>query len=931
VEYNILGQVKRSSVPTEINSSWAPSGDDAIYPNFLWMEHEYDWKGRPTKETNTDGTFKSFSYNGCGCAGGQVTEIKGEQLTEGRRTQKIYADILGREFKSEVLNWDGSVYSTTKSVFNAADQAIEVKQFAGSETSSDFQTVTKTFDGFGRIKTSHSPEQIGSTVYSYNSNGQLQQIEDARGAKRQNSYNSLGQLEQVNYVSPTGSTTVPNAPTVTFTYNNLGMLTLMTDGIGNTAFEYNNLGKLKSETRQFNSSLPNAPLANNKFKLQYSYDSLSSQLTSLTDPYGQQINYAFDKVGRLNNITGSTAFGGVTNYLTNPQYRAFGELKHLEFGDNNTQMNMSYNNNLQASMFELLKPGRPNNLLMRDTYDYYDDGALKFIHSETPNELSGYFDRKYEYDHVSRVTSEKSGAEARGETNITNTPYKEEFFYNAFGNLLARKANNWSQEFDYNFNRFNNQPMSTFSNNRKQNTLYDNDGNVLTDGTEVYTFDSAGQLSKIIGGDGLNIETVIGTDGNGHQLKRSARRKNPNNTWGSWTSSYTIRSSVLDGQIISEVDNLGRKKTTLVYAGSEVLAKQKWNQSTNTKSVVWKHDDPSGKTEKYSAINQQATYIEERNEEKDVNGLAMAKADESPGVYMPEFIGATRPTELVGDAKCDMDGISVSCAMLDGYSAYLGLVAQGFANLKEQKEAKKRTAQPSGTDSPIPSILPSSGGKNNPMTFASHSKSASFNTQSKGCPDGQVSVKDPVTGVERCVDKPTGGVTIKDDLTPIKIINRRENQNEEIDFQRHRLRIRLSKALSGLSSTCLTALNAIGISNPNDILDTFDKIKFVANKNEKASAATTFYDEKPQRIASKSGVGEFQAARYTIGFIIHELSHAKSKLNDKGLYNLLLSSGVNGLSVNLVETGFNRKTKMKFATKKNYSDALSGFYNYNCK
>jgi YD repeat-containing protein len=95
VEYNILGQVRRSTVPTEINSSWNPSGDDFVR-GFLWMEHEYDWKGRPTKETNTDGTFKSFSYNGCGCAGGQVTTIQGELIPRddrptlnGRRTQKF--------------------------------------------------------------------------------------------------------------------------------------------------------------------------------------------------------------------------------------------------------------------------------------------------------------------------------------------------------------------------------------------------------------------------------------------------------------------------------------------------------------------------------------------------------------------------------------------------------------------------------------------------------------------------------------------------------------------------------------------------------------------------------------------------------------------------------------------------------------------------
>lgn len=53
-EYDILGQVRRQSVPTEIGSDWTPTGDDFVR-DWLWTYQKYDWKGRVTRKINTDG------------------------------------------------------------------------------------------------------------------------------------------------------------------------------------------------------------------------------------------------------------------------------------------------------------------------------------------------------------------------------------------------------------------------------------------------------------------------------------------------------------------------------------------------------------------------------------------------------------------------------------------------------------------------------------------------------------------------------------------------------------------------------------------------------------------------------------------------------------------------------------------------------------
>lgn len=88
------------------------------------------------RKINTDGIDQTayndsdvlISYEGCGCAGGQVTTVESEMVprddvptTNARRKQKVYEDILGRTFKAVVYKWDGTTaYTTTEQFLMAA-------------------------------------------------------------------------------------------------------------------------------------------------------------------------------------------------------------------------------------------------------------------------------------------------------------------------------------------------------------------------------------------------------------------------------------------------------------------------------------------------------------------------------------------------------------------------------------------------------------------------------------------------------------------------------------------------------------------------------------------------------------------------------------------------------------------------------------------
>jgi hypothetical protein len=50
------------------------------------------------------------------------------------------------------------------------------------------------------------------------------------------------------------------------------------------------------------------------------------------DPFNATINYTHDTAGRVTSITG-TPFGAITSYTSNTQYRTWGAIKQLNYGD----------------------------------------------------------------------------------------------------------------------------------------------------------------------------------------------------------------------------------------------------------------------------------------------------------------------------------------------------------------------------------------------------------------------------------------------------------------------------------------------------------------------------------------------------------------------------------------------------------------------
>jgi YD repeat-containing protein len=409
--YDFMGRVKKTSNPAETNSNWAPFGDDSA--GWLYTEQTYDWKGRPLIITNPNTTTRELSYSGCGCAGAQVVTLIDEGTidagTPKRRKQKIYSDVFGRTVKTEVFVWQSdTVYSTVVNTYNVRDQLEEVREYVGSESSGTYQTTSMTYDGYGRLKSKHVPEQDNGadTVWTYNADDTIQKITDARGAATINTYNSRHLITEVSYtVPPSSQITVPS--TITFTYDGAGNRTSMEDALGSIDYTYDSLSRLTSETREF------TEMTGSSYALNYSYN-LGNVLTSLSIPFrSRQIGYNYDTAGRLTGVTAS-GFSAthyvwpnqytqtLTSFASNITYRAWGARKSMTYG-NTTSEQTTYNNRLQPATYTLNNMNYQNTNVccsyptystMTWSYGYYDDGSLEHAWDAT-NE---WFDRAYKYD-----------------------------------------------------------------------------------------------------------------------------------------------------------------------------------------------------------------------------------------------------------------------------------------------------------------------------------------------------------------------------------------------------------------------------------------------------------------------------------------------------------------------------------------------------
>jgi YD repeat-containing protein len=674
IKYDNMGRAVEQSNPTEMQNEWKNAGDEQA-TGWLYVTQSYDWKGRPKRTTNTDNTFKEINYEGCGCAGGETVTVTDER----DRKQKMYTDVLGREVKIEAYNWDGqTVYSTRTNTYNARDQVTSI--FVRQGTSGTGQQTLMTYDGHGRLKSRKLPVQSGPTTYEYNSDDTLKKATDprgqdepnplAKGARTYYSYNGRHLVTKICYNKPGSTnceqgqqgpeqqnpdqiTAIPIAPNVDFQYDAAGNRTQMLETFngafyGQADYVYDTWSRLKEDKRKFADFTTT-------FILKYEYN-LAGMLTKFTDHFNAMVNYTYDKAGQMTAVAGS-GYAGVSQYASAITYRAWGGLKHETYGNGHT-LDLSYNSRLLMSQYNLSEFTGIN-------IEYYNDGRAKFV-----GQLNNVqFDRAYSYDQVGRLTQGLSGREARGQTPDPKDPdpYKQSYQYDVWGNLTNRANTFWGREF--------NPHTATYVNDRNTNPLwqYDEAGNIKQNEGGSYTYNAAGEKVDTVSVEGTITQSY---DGDHQPLKRVEVRPNHSSTI------YYLRSSVLGGEVVTELNSQGQKRLGNVYAGGARLAKQQNNQ------VYWVSEDP----------------VTGSVVETEQNGFINSSLDLDP---LGGYIGSSDPyvknpnpdySSLIGDrpshtsdadpfdpgSGCTLDGVPIDC------NSAMGMVSNGGAAVAPLQSVKAR-------------------------------------------------------------------------------------------------------------------------------------------------------------------------------------------------------------------------------------------------
>ncbi len=503
--YDALGRVYSISNPYYSTSD----------PTYGISYYAYDALDRKTQQTQPDGngSTQSWTYSG-------TTITSNDEA--GNQWQRT-TDALGRLIK--VLEPNGSSQSPpmeTDYGYDARNNLVWITQWGGPYGSSGSLTRSFTYDSISRLLTASNPE-TGTVQYTYDANGNVYTKTDARGIAITYSVDALNRVLSKTYSN--------GDPSVTYTYDahssgnsGKGFRTGMSDASGSSSWTYDADGHSITQSMTIGS-------INKSIAQQYYLNGATSQLTY---PSGSVVQYGLDSAGRNASVTDTT---NSIQYAKNATYNASGQLTGLLLGYSASFAGITESNQYQARLQpSILAASAPSGTLMSLSYNYhYGSGDNGNVYGITNNKDTSR-NQSFLYDTLNRL-KQASGGALWGAT----------FSYDARGNLTQTGAVAGTAT--------NPMPMSLSVNSKNQFTLggygYDNAGNVLADGSNVYNCMTGSTPTTYSWNAEEEIVCATGStytyNGDGERVKKS----NGTLYWGG-SAGAALAESDFSGRIVSE-------------------------------------------------------------------------------------------------------------------------------------------------------------------------------------------------------------------------------------------------------------------------------------------------------------------------------------------------------------------------------------------
>ncbi len=447
-QYNKVGLVEKESIPYISNGS---SRTSPTTSNNLLIRYAYDPLGRPTSITNAVGTV-SNTYDRWKLTVRDVQNNTKEYLNDAHGNLIEVAEYNAGSVYRTRYEYDGlgDLTKITDALGNIKNMTYDAINRKTSEQ--DFHTSTDT--------------TFGTYRYVYDNNGNLTSQTDPKNQTINYTYDRLNRPLTEDFTGLANTEVTYSYDTCT--YGKGRLCTAYINAVA-TSYTYNPLGMMATETRQIDGIT---------YITRFNYDWMGNIL-SITYPDNIIVNYGYDTTAGLQSVQ----VAGRT-IVSNINYEANREMKKIEYTNGTAIENVFDTQKLYRLSSKKTK--KAGTSLQDIAYTYDSAGDITRIVDASPSTIRKT--ANYQYDNLYRLTS----------ASVTNTGnnsnYNQTYQYNAIGNITNKSDQG---TYSYRGNEGTSYATPHAVTNIGTKTLsYDNNGNILSDGSQTFIWDYKNRMTQ---------------------------------------------------------------------------------------------------------------------------------------------------------------------------------------------------------------------------------------------------------------------------------------------------------------------------------------------------------------------------------------------------------------------------------------------------
>lgn len=662
--YDGAGRVKSELIPNDANPTTQVTKSTYTYNDIGNSSQKVS-----VQKTSNDPTTNYYSlYDGLGRNVRNITQVGAnsyvaEDIMYGQKGL-VTSKSLPYSYSGSTTNVSGSLapagvrtnyyYLTNGDVYQITDSIGTTYIWRGGydQVKTDPKNNQTIFwsDGFGRnvgiTQKTNNNTVWNDTSYTLRADNKLLKITDAMGNVRNFTYDGEGKrlsAEDLHTPSDTNFGTytysydaagnmttkvTPKGDSISYTYddnNRVLIEKLSTDTVNRKTYSYDTCvdGKTKlctastvnSATYSY-SYTPNGSIANENVSwagvftgnraMVYTYDT-QGNIKEITHPDSSKTAYTYGYRNLPTSI--SHNISTTSTVVTNITYNEIGNPLAITLGNGVVTTN-TYDANKMYRLTNKTSIKSGSTAVQNESYTYDNVGNIL-----TWNDAVNTQNKTYTYDDLYRLTS----------VNVTGTnPYSETYTYNAIGNILTKNSINYSYAQP---NKVNPHAPTTVGTTILS---YDNNGNLLTDGTRTNTWDY----------NNLPISTTIATStvayGYNHNNQRIALNNNgdilytPNRYYNEKPNIISIKNIYLGDTLLATIDAITPKYNITNHLGS--ITKTLDNTGSTISTTTYK---PYGE-QLITGTTPQRTYIGEIYDPTNYNYLNARYYNATQGQFVSQ-------------------------------------------------------------------------------------------------------------------------------------------------------------------------------------------------------------------------------------------------------------------------------------------------------